>query len=154
LIRVGQGFHLVFDGSETKSGQPIETGVPAHLVAPVEHYLARIRTRFPQAGTHRALWAGWKGRGLGGQAIYDTIAARTRAAFGHVVNPHLFRDCAATTIAIAQPGQIGVARDLLGHASLHTTNTYYNQARSIEVSRLYSTVLSASRTKATANSKL
>jgi integrase/recombinase XerD len=119
-----------------------------------QHYLARIRTRFPQAGTHRALWAGWKGRGLGGQAIYDTIAARTRAAFGHVVNPHLFRDCAATTIAIAQPGQIGVARDLLGHASLHTTNTYYNQARSIEVSRLYSTVLSASRTKATANSKL
>jgi integrase/recombinase XerD len=40
LIRVGQGFHLVFDGSETKSGQPIETGVPAHLVAPVEHLLA------------------------------------------------------------------------------------------------------------------
>jgi site-specific recombinase XerD len=80
-------------------------------------YLARIRPRFPQASTHRALWAGLKGRGLGGQAIYDTVAARTRAAFGHVVNPHLFRDCAATTIAIAQPGQIGVARDLLGHAS-------------------------------------
>jgi integrase/recombinase XerD len=154
LIRVGQGFHLVFDGSETKSGQPIETDVPAGLAAPLEHYLARIRPRFPQASTHRALWAGLKGRGLGGQAIYDTVAARTRAAFGHVVNPHLFRDCAATTIAIAQPGQIGVARDLLGHASLHTTNTYYNQARSIEASRLYSTVLSASRTKATANSKL
>ena len=32
-----------------------------------------------------------------------------------------------------------MARDLLGHASLHTTNTYYNQARSIEASRLYST---------------
>jgi hypothetical protein len=55
-------------------------------------------------------------------------------------------------IAIAQPGQIGVARDLLGHASLHTTNTNYNQARSIEASRLYSTVLAASRIKATANS--
>ena len=82
LIRVGQGFHLVFDGSETKSGQPIETDVPAHLVAPLEHYLARIRPRFPQASTHRALWAGWKGRGLGGHAIYATVAARTRAPSG------------------------------------------------------------------------
>jgi integrase/recombinase XerD len=149
LIRVGDTFHLVFDGSETKSGQSIETDVPAALVAPLEHYLIKIRPLFPHAGSHRALWAGLKGRGLGGQAIYDTIAARTKTAFGHVVNPHLFRDCAATTIAIAQPGQIGVARDLLGHTSLHTTNTYYNQARSIEASRLYATVLSASQTKTT-----
>jgi hypothetical protein len=44
----------------------------------------------------------------------------------------MFRDCAATTIAIARPGQIGVERDPLGHASLHTTNTYYRQARSIK----------------------
>src|SRR6185369_8393744 len=49
--------------------------------------------------------------------------------------------CAATTIAIIKPGNIGVARDLLGHGSLHTTNSYYNKARSIEASRLYARVL-------------
>jgi site-specific recombinase XerD len=43
-----------------------------------------------------------------------------------------------------------MARDLLGHASMHTTNTY----RSIAASRLYSTVLSAYRIKATAKAKL
>jgi hypothetical protein len=49
-------------------------------------------------------------------------------------------------------------RHLLAGGDLHRWPdcgpTYYNQARSIEASRLYSTVPSASRTKATANSKL
>jgi integrase len=144
LIRVGDGFHLAFDRSETKTGQPIETDVPADLVPRLVRYLAEIRPRFPRARNHRALWAGFKG-GLRGQAVYDAIAARTQVAFGHVVNVHLFRDCAATTIAITQPGQIGVARDLLGHASLHTTNAYYIQARSLEASRLHAEVVSGCR---------
>lgn len=145
LISVGDGFHLVFEGTETKTGQPIETEIPTDLVPKLVRYLAEIRPCFPNVHAHRALWAGCKGRGLCGQAVYHVVATRTKAAFGKAVSPHLFRDCAATTIAIAQPGQIGVARDLLGHASLHTTNTHYNQARSIEASRLQADVLAACR---------
>jgi hypothetical protein len=69
------------------------------------------------------------------------LTARTRAAFGEPVNPHLFRSCAATTIAIFDPGRIGVARDLLGHVSLATTRAHYNKARSIEASRIYAKAL-------------
>ena len=145
LVAVGAGFHLVFDAGETKTGQPIETEVPAELAPRLARYLAEIRPRFPGAAAHRALWAGRKGRGLGGAAVYGAVAARTRAAFGRAVGPHLFRDCAATTIATARPGQVGVARDLLGHASLATTNAHYNQARSIEASRLHAEVLAACR---------
>jgi integrase len=117
----------------------------AELAPRLARYLAEIRPRFPGAAAHRALWAGRKGRGLGGAAVYGAIAARTRAAFGRAVGPHLFRDCAATTIAIARPGQVGVARDLLGHAALATTNAHYNQARSIEASRLHAEILAACR---------
>src|ERR1700730_17129778 len=46
-------------------------------------------------------------------AIARVITERTRDAFGQSVNPHLFRHCAATTIAIFEPGRIGYARDLL-----------------------------------------
>jgi integrase len=87
------------------------------------------------------LWAGTKGVPLNGQAIYGVTAARTRAAFGHPIGPHLFRHCAATTIAILQPKRIEVARDLLDHSSLGTTNAHYNKARSIEASRHYAGVL-------------
>ena len=41
------------------------------------------------------------------------------------------------------PDQIGVAQDLLGHASGRTTHAHYNQARAIDASRLYATVLAA-----------
>jgi integrase len=146
LIRVGDAWHLVFAADETKTGQPIETILPDHLVPYLERYLHTIRPRFPGADRHAGLWAGLKGRAISGQAIYDAITQRTRAAFGQAVNPHLFRDCAATTIAIAAPDRIGVARDLLGHASLVTTEQYYNQARSIDASRLLARVLEQRRT--------
>jgi hypothetical protein len=104
-----------------------------------------VRPLIRGAHLHNGLWAGTKGCPLNGQAIYGAIAARTRAEFGHAIGPHLFRHCAATTIAILQPERIGVARDLLGHASLTTTNAHYNKARSIEASRHYAGVLARER---------
>jgi integrase len=64
------------------------------------------------------------------------ITARTRDGLGRSINPHLFRDCAATSIAIDDPDHIGIASRLLGHRSASTTERYYNQARSVEASRL------------------
>ena len=45
------------------------------------------------------------------------IVGRTAAAFGHPVNPHLFRDCAATSIAIDDPQHVRIASQILGHRS-------------------------------------
>src|SRR6266446_5207379 len=111
------------------------------LVPCLKYYLREVRPKFTGADRHDGVWASTKGRPLTANAIARVITERTRDAFGQSVNPHLFRHCAATTIAILEPGRIGVARDLLGHASLATTNAYYNQARSIEASRLYAGVL-------------
>jgi integrase/recombinase XerD len=143
LRRVGEEWRIVFEGSETKSGRASETTVPERIVPFLERYLREIRPSFSGATEHSGLWAGTKGGPLTDKAIYRVIAERTREAFGQPVNPHLFRHCAATTIAIRQPGRIGVAKDLLDHASLATTNAYYNKARSIEASRLYANVLAS-----------
>ena len=37
------------------------------------------------------------------EVFYKGLRKRTTARFGHTVNPHLFRDCAATSIAIEDP---------------------------------------------------
>ena len=68
--------------------------------------------------------------------IYDRIVARTREGLGQPINPHLFRDCAATSVAIDDPAHIGIASRLLGHRSGSTVERYYNQARGVEASRL------------------
>jgi hypothetical protein len=51
---------------------------------------------------------------------------------GRPINPYLFRDCAATSVAIDDPRHIGIAWRLLGHRTPKTTEQYYNQARSVE----------------------
>jgi integrase/recombinase XerD len=68
--------------------------------------------------------------------IYDRIVARTREGLGQPINPHLFRDCAVTSVAIDDPAHIGIASRLLGHRTRSTTERYYNQARGLEASRL------------------
>jgi integrase len=42
---------------------------------------------------------------------------------------HLFRDAAATTIALDRPEQVRLAAPLLGHRSFATTERHYNLAR-------------------------
>ena len=58
-------------------------------------------------------------------AQQKALARRTQARLGRVMNVHLFRDCAATTIAAEDPDHVRVAARLLGHASLQTTERYY-----------------------------
>ena len=70
-------------------------------------------------------------------ALYDVFTRRTAEAFGTPINPHLFRDCAATSIAIDDPEHVRVASQLLGHRSRATTEQYYNQAQAIDAARRY-----------------
>ena len=57
--------------------------------------------------------------------------------------PHLFRDAAATTLAIADPAHVRVAAPLLGHRTFATTERHYRQARAYEAHRSYLDVLSS-----------
>ena len=68
-------------------------------------------------------------------AIYFRIMKLTRAKFGHVVNMHLFRDCAATSIATEDPGHVLITKSVLDHATLRTSERNYNHARSREAMR-------------------
>src|SRR5262249_23031305 len=82
-----------------------------------------------------ALWISANGSPLTQQSIYDRIIRRTRFALGKGINPHLFRDCAATTLAYADPGHVGIAASLLGHRRFATTERYYLRAQMSEASR-------------------
>ena len=65
-------------------------------------------------------------------AIGVRINAETKKAFGHSLNPHMFRDIAATSVAIEDPAHVGVVTRLLGHSSPATAERYYNLAGTIE----------------------
>ena len=67
---------------------------------------------------------------------------------GVPISPHLFRDCAATTIAIDDPEHVLTIAPLLGHTTLKTSEKHYNHARSLDASRRFQAVMREVRARA------
>ena len=87
------------------------------------------------------------------RATYDRITKCTLKGLGRAVNPHLFRDCSASTIALEDPHHVRIAARLLGHRTFSTTEEYYIQAGNIEASRIMQTHLLALRSGRNAPTK-
>ena len=79
--------------------------------------------------------------GVSSKQAFSKIIAHTAAAFGRPVNPHLFRDAAATTVALDSPEQVLQTGPLLGHRSVATAERYYNLARVSEAATAWHDVL-------------
>ena len=142
VVRRGESWWIEIDAAETKTQQPIEMPWPQPLVTHLDYYLSEVR---PVLGTRGrrgtrppsgALWlSATDGSPMTRGSVYHLIVECTRAAFGRPINPHLFRDCAATSIAIDDPVHVGIASRLLGHHDSSTTERHYNHARAVEASR-------------------
>jgi integrase/recombinase XerD len=148
LVRCGDGFRLAFSAEETKQGCEIGFDVPPNLTAAITKYLDTYRPALMARGSHQGtagqtLWVSRDGGPMCAQGIAGTIQNRTKGAFGIAVNPHLFRDCAATTIAIDDPAHAHVIASVLGHSSMITSELHYNQAGSVEAGRQYQVILDA-----------
>lgn len=142
LVHLGNQWLIQIPSEDTKTKEPIEMPWPERLIAPLETYLTCHRVVLGQRRerwtrpTDGLLWLSANGSPMTRNRTYMRITARTRDGLGRSINPHLFRDCAATSIAIDDPDHIGIASRLLGHRAASTTERYYNHARSVEASRL------------------
>lgn len=147
LVCRNDSFWLKFATDETKTGRPIEEPCPDTLTPFIEEYLTYHRKVLlgnavqKQTTPVTALWISRYGKPLSAGQIRDCIKKRTKAAFGRSVNPHLFRDCAATSTAIEDPEHVRIAAIILGHTKLSTTEKYYNQACSLEAARMYQSAI-------------
>ncbi len=128
---------ILFSRSQGKTPHPFEAFLPDELAPYIAEYLTVYRPfllerhgkRYrPPAGNE--LWITDWGTPL--VSIYLIVTEITRKELGRPVNPHLFRDCASTSIAIAVPKNVRIVMPVLGHRTLRTSEEAYNQARSFE----------------------
>jgi integrase len=154
LTKVGACWQIHFAADETKSHRPYEALLPPALASRLERYLAVHRPvlmRGERADDRMeappinpdldAVWVSEVGTQLEIGALARRIFDHTRQEFGHPISPHLFRDCAATSIAVDNPKHVGDASLVLGHADHRITEKHYNHARSLEASRRYAQTL-------------
>ena len=162
LVAHGDGYQLRFARSEMKGRRAlqhpaavVEQPFPEALAPHLRRYLAHHRpcllerSHFQGAGIAdepcRALWVGQAGAALSPVTLHARIVELTGKRFGRPVNPHLFRDCAATSIAAVDPGHVRITTTVLGHTRLGTSEQYYNHAGSLEAARLHQANIMALR---------
>lgn len=146
LLRTGDGHRVSIPARETKTRKRIDVPWPTALEAALQTYLAIHRpqllgSRVPGCGA----WVTCQRTIMTQHSIKLMICKRTKEAFGVSINPHLFRDCAATTVAIEDPEHIGIAACLLGHADIRTTQRFYNQASALQASGVYQDIIEKAR---------
>jgi integrase len=143
LVAIDSGWLILFDETETKTREMHEVLLPAILDEPLQTYLKVHRpyllTRDGRwtSDPKGALWISKDASAMTQMAIYDRVRARTKDEFEKSMSIHAFRYAAATTLAIADPEHVRIAAPLLGHRTFSTTETYYQQAQTLEAHRDY-----------------
>jgi len=134
LEKTGDTWVVHIAPEETKTGTPLEFPWPEMLVPALQTWLGRwrpmlcSRTGRWARDAEKALWISCDGSRMTKRGIYERVVRVTTEAFGVAINPHLFSDIAATTIAYADPERFRIAAQLLGHRRFATTEKYYLQA--------------------------
>lgn len=153
LTRHGDDYWLTFPAQEMKKRRHLEFPLPKELSLAMDQYFAvhrpvlAAKSGFWKRGEHTGLWVSGHGSKLHADRIYCRIIDRTRECFGRSINPHSFRDVAATSIAIEDPGHVGIVTTILGHSNPKTAETFYNQAGSLEAARSHQAVVQLLRTQ-------
>jgi len=138
----------------------IELSVPTKMVTYLERYLechrplllgrrAKQASSLPESGPQtRALWISGCGTPLTATSLSQRIGAVTVREFGVRINPHLFRDCAVSSISNQDPDHMILAGVLLGTRTIGIVERHYNHgAAEVALRRYHETFLSA-RTEA------
>jgi integrase len=141
LICIDDAWKIVVSPDLSKTKRHWEADFPTHLVPALEHYLDQVRPQLMKLSGRwysypgRALWISNDGSALKPKALGEAITRRTTKAFGWPISPHLFRDCAASTLAHDSPANVRLATPLLGHSNPRMAERHYNQARQIDAGR-------------------
>ncbi len=152
VVRVGDGYCLRLEPQETKNRRPYEAPLPENLTAYMDFYLERMRPVLLSGRTSDRLWITYAGTPMASDSMYLRLCKATERELGRPINPHLFRDCAATSMAIDDPEHIYILQPLLGHKSMATSEMHYNQAKAIEAARQYQSLIHRKRSEITRRS--
>jgi integrase len=136
----GAAWWTTFGSEETKNKRPIEIPLPSDFSPWIDRYLehywpllARCSSPSPTVGD--AFWISDSGKPLTSKEVGQRVDAVTKRELGRPINVHLFRKVIPTELAIRDPGHVGIAQPLLGHADYRTTQQAYNLGRALEAAR-------------------
>jgi integrase len=148
LTKRGDVYHLALSDDETKGKHHYDTALHPLITRFIDRYLEHYRPILLEGLLDDGVWISWGPRRMNYRVLYGITVTRTTRAFGRSINPHLFRDCAVTSLGEENPSLVWVGMQLLGHRDPRTTEKHYDQALSTHAVRQYQDSVRAMRKKA------
>ncbi|MEQ8332506.1 tyrosine-type recombinase/integrase [Nisaea sp.] len=149
LVQDKVGYLVQHDGAQMKNHKARSYRVIDSLTPHLDLYFSRVRpvlmknTKIEADTGH--VWLSQYGKPMSPASISSRISDLTKSKFGKAIPPHFFRDCAATSIALEDPGHVWITKEVLGHSSIATSQKVYNQACNLSASRRFTTSTTALR---------
>ncbi|NDR55683.1 tyrosine-type recombinase/integrase [Aliiruegeria sabulilitoris] len=132
VVPTGQGFELRFGSEDMKDQKARRFSVPQELVEPMRAYL-EVHRRILLAGKFSdAFWISQYGESLKPDGLSRELPKVIMRHLGLEFRTHAFRNIAATSIAEADPENVTIIRDLLGHSTMAMADKHYNRATGIK----------------------
>lgn len=145
LVRIGDRYEIRLPGTMTKNHRDYDRPLPPCLTPLIDRWLDQYRPILLEGREDDHVWISWRGRRLSDDSLTHKVCQQTRKAFGHAVSPHLFRDCAVTTLGEESPEDVWLAQALLHHSDPRVTEAHYDHARSTAAVRGYQDAIVARR---------
>lgn len=127
IIPNGDGYRIIFEEEDIKTGRSLEYDTPAGLSAAITRYLNVERPELLSGQHHDWFWVNGYGQGMTAQAIKAVIRSLSKQRFGAAFGPHRFRHGIGTTGPLKDPEYPGVAAAILG-ISGRMVEKHYNRA--------------------------
>jgi integrase/recombinase XerD len=142
----GKRVGVAFTAREMKGGRALEFDWPDELRPALTLYLNRVHPMLcdlPQIGA--PLWPSLhrRKRQMGASGMYTRILQVTAKHLGCSINPHMFRDAAATFIAETIPERALLAAGVLQHRNLQITRNHYIRGQQHRMLHRYQSAIDA-----------
>jgi hypothetical protein len=135
----------------TKTGRQIAFHYPRWQRPFIDYYLdvARpmlmIGLRETAASEEGWFWPSFRGSPMRPNSLTARIPDLIQTRLGRRVTLHLFRDCAATDIAIHDPAHVRMVKEILQHSSTRAGEAFYIQADSVSALSNYADLIASLR---------
>lgn len=141
IVKDGATWSIVICPDDMKNRNAHIALLPDWITPHIDRHVEAYRPLFPNADRCVAVWMSRQGNPLSESGFARVTINRTQAALGKAINPHLFRDCLATSTAVHHGAHMGLAITVLGQRDQRVNQKYYNQANMISAVTVYQSML-------------
>jgi len=145
LTKINDAYQLTYEDTETKGHRHYSSVVSRDITPFVDRYLERYRPVLLKDLQSDRVWITMGGHEMAEGSLYQIVTKRTKDEFGWSLSPHLFRDCAVTSLGAENPELVWVGMSLLHHTDPRTTEKHYDQALSDKAVNNYQDVVMRKR---------